>query len=161
MKESLTPYISDYIKQLQSENFPKGYKGLMEYLMNLRTHFSNKYSPEFIVGSFYQGYMDISYFPITPKSLKSQKLKIGLVFNHEKVQFEIWLVGQNKQIQQKYWDLLSGSEWHKYPLSKTAQRSIIEHVLVKDPNFNQTGSLTEIIESGTMHFIQDITDVLA
>ncbi len=161
MKEPLTPYISDYIKQLKSENVPKGYKGLMEYLMNLRTHFSNKYSPEYIVGSFYQGYMDISYFPITPKSLKSQKLKIGLVFNHEKARFEIWLVGQNKQTQQKYWDLLKGSEWHKYPLSKTAQRSIIEHVLVAKPNFNQSDSLKEVIESGTIQFIQDITIALA
>ncbi|MEM9935638.1 MAG: hypothetical protein AAF824_18575 [Bacteroidota bacterium] len=63
MKEPLISYISDYIKQPECENVPKGLKWLMEYLMNLRTHFSNKYSPEFIVGSFYQGYIDIGYFP--------------------------------------------------------------------------------------------------
>jgi len=82
MKEPLNQYIKDYIKQLELENVAKGYKGLMEYLMNLRTHFINQYPTEFIIGNFYQGYMDISYFPVTPGSLKNQKLKIGLVFNH-------------------------------------------------------------------------------
>lgn len=41
MKESLNQYINDYITQLESKNVSKGYKGLMEYLMNLRTHFIN------------------------------------------------------------------------------------------------------------------------
>lgn len=97
MKEPLNQYIKDYIKQLELENVAKGYKGLMEYLMNLRTHFINQYPTEFIIGNFYQGYMDMSYFPVTPGSLKNQKLKIGLVFNHKKYNLSSgWLGRTNK-----------------------------------------------------------------
>ncbi len=85
MNESIHYFIEDYIDQLKSKNVSKGYKGLMNYLMYLRTHFSKKYANELVIGSFYQGYMDMSYFSITPKSIKSKKLKIGLVFNHEKI----------------------------------------------------------------------------
>ena len=161
MKESLSQYIESYTKQLESGNVSKGYKGLMEYMMNLRTHFINQYPTEFIIGTFYQGYMDLSYFPITPKSLKNQKLKIGLVFNHEKIRFEVWLLGQNKQVQKKYWDLFNGSDWNKYVVSKNAQDSVIEHILVETPNFSQMDSLTEKIETRTIKFIKDISDVLA
>ena len=160
MKESLSQYIEDYTSQLESKNIPKGYKGLMEYLMSLRTLFLTEYQTEFKVGAFYQGYMDMSYFPITPKSLKSQKLKIGLVFNHEKIRIELWLLGQNKDVQKKYWNLFNGSDWNKYPLSKNAKESIIEHVLVEKPNFNQLDLLTEKVKSGTLKFIKDISDVL-
>lgn len=160
MEESLSQYIADYTKQLESRNVSKGYKGLMKYLMNLRTHFINQYPTEFIIGNFYQGYMDMSYFPITPKSLKSQKVKIGLVFNHEKTRFELWLVGQNKQVQKKYWNMLNESDWNKYKISKTAEHSIIEHILVEKPDFNQMDLLTKKIENGTIKFINDIMDVL-
>ncbi len=161
MKESLSQNIKDYKKQMELGNIPKAYKGLMEYIMNLRTHFITKFPDDFIVGNLYQGYMDMTYFPFTPKSLKSQKLKIGLVFNHEKIQFEIWLVGQNKQIQKKYWDLFKGSDQNKYTLSTTAKDSIVEHVLVDNPDFSQLDSLTKKIENGTLKFIKDITNVLA
>ncbi len=161
MKESLHQNIEDYKKQMELGTVPKAYKGIIEYLMNLRTHFINQYPTEFIVGTLYQGYMDMSYFPVTPKSLKTQKLKIGLVFNHQKIRFEIWLVGQNKQIQKKYWNLFMGSDWNKYVISKTAQESIIEHILVENPDFGKMNLLTEKIENETRKFIKDITDVLA
>lgn len=161
MKDSLIQCIEEYTKQLELGNVAKGYKALMKYLLNLRTHFKHQYPTEFIIGNFYQGYMDMSYFSITPKSLKNQKVKIGLVFNHEKVRFEIWLVGQNKQIQKKYWEMLKTSDWNTYKISKTAKDSIIEHLLIEKPNFNQMDSLTKKIETETIKFIKDITDVLA
>lgn len=161
MKASLGQYIEEYTRQLESGNVPKGYKGLMEYLMSLRTRFIKLYPTEFTVGRFYQGYMDMSYFAITPKSLKSQKIKIGVVFNHEKIRFEIWLVGQNKQVQKEYWSLLKGRDWNKYRISQTAQDSIIEHVLVEKPDFSDMDSLTEKIENETVKFIKDIIAVLS
>lgn len=137
-------------------NVPMAYKGFLKYMMALRSHFKNKYPTEFKIGNFYQGYMAMNYFSLTPKSLKNEKLKIGLVFNHEKIRFEIWLVGQNKKIQKKYWDLFNGSDWHKYQISKTPQDSIIEHVLVENPGFHQMDSLTEKIKNRTIAFKNDI-----
>ncbi|WP_420400290.1 DUF7000 family protein [Flagellimonas sp.] len=161
MNNLVGEHIEEYATQSKSGNVAKGYKALIGFLMGLRTHFINQHATEFIVGNFYQGYMDMSYFPLTPKSLKSQKLKIGVLFNHEKMQFEIWLVGQNKQIQQKFWEQFQSSDWNKYPISKNAHSSIIEHVLVKNPNFNHIDALTEKIESGVLKFHKDIMEVLA
>lgn len=160
MKESLNEFIEDYLEQLESQTIQKGYKGLMNYLMSLRTHLLNKYPNKFQIGRFYQGYMDMSYFPITPKSLKDLKLKIGLVFNHEKIRFELWLVGQNKQVQNKHWVSFNESDWNKYKISETAQESIITHTIVLEPDFNEPDKLTQQIERAILKFIADIEDVL-
>ncbi|SNZ00925.1 DUF7000 family protein [Flagellimonas pacifica] len=159
MKESLNQHFPQYKEQVTLGHVPKAYKALMAYLMGLRNHFINQYSGEFIVGSFYQGYMDMSYFPITPKSLKSQKLKIGLMFNHEKLRFEIWLVGQNKQVQKNHWELFQSNNWNRYPLSSTPKESIIEHILVENPNFNDLDTLNQTLEKGTLKFIHDVSEV--
>ncbi len=159
MDDSLSNFNSDYKNQMKIGNISKVYKGLMKYLMNLRSHFLNKYPDEFSVGSFYQGYMDISYFPLRPESLRRQKLKIGLVFNHEKFQFEIWLVGQNKKIQKDYWDWLKEKSWSKYKLSPSPQNSIIKEIIVKDPDFSDLDSLTEKIEIETLGFIKNILEI--
>ena len=158
MKESLHPYIPDYT-QLKSSNLAKGYKGLMEYLMSLRTYFINQY-PTYTIGSFYQGYMDISYFPITPAPFKSLQLKFGLVYNHEKNSFEIWLLGRNKKVQQKYWELLKDQDLDKYEVSKTPQDSMIDHVLVENPDFSNAEQLTKVLENKTVDFIDEITTLL-
>lgn len=160
MKESLSLYIKEYRKQMLQGNIPKAYKGLLEYMMNLRTHFINQHPTDFVVGALYQGYMDITYFPFTPISLKQQKLKTGLVFNHQKIRFEIWLVGQNKKIQKKYWEAFKNIDWNKYPTSSTAQHSIIEHILVENPDFDELHLLTKEIEAKTFAFISTLQKVL-
>ena len=53
----------------------EAYQGLMAYIMGLRTYFKNKYPDQFVVGSFYQGYMDMTYFPITPGIMQASKIK--------------------------------------------------------------------------------------
>lgn len=158
MKQSVGHNINEYTQQLQLGNLPKAYKALMQYLMQLRSHFAKKYSTDFQVGSFYQGYMDMSYFAITPNTFRKKKLKFGLVFNHEKIRFEIWLVGQNKQVQKENWRKLKEADWDKYELSKTPQDSIIEFVLLDNPNFNKLELLTAKIEKQSLIFIKDITE---
>ncbi|QKX06089.1 hypothetical protein HN014_14620 [Aquimarina sp. TRL1] len=157
MKE-LQQHIAEYNKQMKLGSIPKTYQKLMKYLMGLRAYFIRQYANEFVIGSFYQGYMDISYFPITPKVLKAQQLKIGLIFNHEKMQFENWLVGQNKQVQKEYWLLCKEQQWDQYPLSSTAQNSIIKHPIIKNPDFEQLDILTKTIEKETLQFITAITN---
>ncbi|MFC2069296.1 DUF7000 family protein [Chloroflexota bacterium] len=103
--ESIFEYINEYRKQLDKGVIQRAYQGLMKYIMDLRTHFSKKF-PDLAPGNIYHGYMDMTYFPIFPKSLKSRKLKIALVFIHETIRFEVWLVGYNKQIQTKYWKIV-------------------------------------------------------
>lgn len=106
--------------------------------------------------------MDISYFTFTPTSLRDKKLKIGIGFNHEKMQFGIWLGGRNRQIQKKYWEIFKDSNWDKYTISSEINEgfAIVEYTLVEVPNFDNLKSLTEEIENKAMKFIHDIVEAI-
>lgn len=160
MEQSLNHYIKEYHKQLELGIVQKGYKGLIDYIMTLRSHFINKYPEGYVVGSLHQGYMDISYFPFTPLDLNIKKLKIAIVYNHRKAQFEIWLTGQNKQVQKQYWDLINDRNWNRYEILPDSQYAIITKVLVEKPNFNGLDALTEQIETKSLEFGNDIINLL-
>ena len=154
--------IQEYKRQLGKGTIQRAYRGLMEYMMGLRTFLGNKY-PDFTVsGSIYYGYMDMTYFSFFPKSFKAHNLKIAVVFIHEAFRFEVWLAGSNKQIQTKYWGMIKESGWKKYLLVPTTQGvdAIIEHVLVEDPDFSDPDALTGQIERRTLAFIRDVEDWL-
>ncbi len=161
--EPFHEYINEYRKQLENGAIKKVYKGLIEYIMALRTHFKNKYPDYFVSGSIYIGYMDMTYFAFTPKSIKQRDLKIALVFIHETFKFEVWLAGANKQVQDKYWNILKDSGWNKYPIVSTTKGvdSIIEYILVEDPDFSNLDTLTNQIERATLNFITDIESFLS
>ncbi len=161
--KSLNEYINEYGKQIQKGDIKEAYKGLIGYIMNLRTHFNTKYPDYFISGSIYQGFMDMTYFSFIPKSLKSKKLRIAIVFCHDTMRFEVWLAGYNKQIQTKYWKLIKESDWNKYHMPSTTKGndSIIDYILVDNPDFNDLDMLTKQIEKGTLKFIKDVENFLS
>jgi hypothetical protein len=161
--ESFHAYINEYRKQLENGAIQKAYKGLMEYIMDLRTQFKNKYPDYVVSGSIYYGYMDMTYFSFFPKSIKDRSLKIAIVFIHDSFRFEVWLAGYNKQVQTKYWKLFKESDWNKYHIVETTQGvdSIVEHVLVDNPDFGDLNTLTKQIESGALKFIKDIEGFLS
>ena len=153
----------EYRKQLEKGAIQKAYQGLMEYIMHLRTYFQNKYPDYFVSSSIYYGYMDMTYFSFIPPSLKERKLKPAIVFVYDTFRFEIWLAASNKQIQSKYWELIKESGWDMYHLVRSIEGydSIIEDVLVEEPDFSDLGSLTEQIEKGTLKFIKDVESFLS
>ena len=153
----------EFKSQLEKGTIQKAYQGLMEYFMALRTHFQKKYPDHFVSGSLYYGFMDMTYFAFIPPSLKEQKLKPAIVFVYDTFRFEVWLAAANKQVQAKYWELIKESGWDKYRLVPTVKGydSIIEDVLVEEPDFNDLDALTEQIERGTLEFIGDVESFLA
>jgi hypothetical protein len=155
--------MSEYRKQLEKGAIQKAYHGLMEYIMDLRTQFKNKYPDYVVSGSIYYGYMDMTYFSFFPRSLQQRNLKIAVVFLHEAFRFEVWLSGYNKQVQTRYWRLFKECGWNKYHLVPTTQGvdSIVGYVLVENPDFSDLGSLTKQIESGTLKFIADVESFLS
>lgn len=161
--KSLNEYIAEYQKQLVKGDIKKAYKGLMDYIMDLRIHFKNKYPDYNVSGSIYSGAMDMTFFSFSPESLKNIKLKVAIVFIHETCQFDVWLAGTNKQIQTKYWKLFKESHWDKYRIPPTAGGvdSILECTLAGNPDFSDLASLTSQIESGTLKFMEDIIAFLA
>jgi len=161
--EQFYVYMDEYKKQLKKGHIQKAYKGLMKYIMGLKSYFKNKYPDYFVSGSIYYGYMDMTYFSFIPESLKRRKLKIAIVFNHDAFRFEVWLGGYNKQIQNEYWNLFKDSDWNKYHIVSTIKGvdSIIEYVLVENPEFSDLDSLTKQIEKGSLEFINNIENFLS
>ncbi len=155
-------YMLEYKKQLEKGYIQEAYKGLMSYIMGLRTHFKKRY-PGYIVSGIYQGYMDMTYFSFTPESLKHRKLKSAIVFVYDTFRFEVWLAGSNKNVQNKYWKLFQESYFDKYNIPTTIKGidSIIEHILVENPDFSDLDTLTDQIETDTLKFISDIENFLS
>jgi hypothetical protein len=161
--KSPNEYIDEYRRQLEKGDIQLAYRGLMEYIMNLRTCLANKYPDYIVSGSIYYGYMDMTYFSFTPVSLANKKLKIAIVFIHEKIRFEVWLAGANKQIQLKYWKIFQESGWGKYHISANPKvaDSIVEGDLATHPDFNNLDALTSQIETGTLKFTEEIVAFLS
>jgi len=161
--KSLLENMAEFRKQLEKGAIQKAYQGLMEYMMSLKNHFSNKYPDYSTAGSLYDGHMDMTYFSILPKSLKDRDLKIAIVFLYDAFRFEIWLSGKNKQVLAKYWKIINKSKWDKYKVVEPAKGvdSVVEHILVDNPDFSDLDSLTRQIEQGALEFIQDIESFLA
>ena len=161
--ESFHENIIEYRKQLEKGAIKKAYRGLMEFIMDLRTYFKTKYPDYSVSGSIYQGYMDMTFFTFFPKSLKDRNLKIAVVFLHDAFRFEVWLTGYNKQVQTEYWKLFKESGWNKYHLVSTTEGadSILEYILTDNPDFSDLDALTKRIEGETLKFVMDVENFLS
>jgi len=160
---SFAEAMQDYRRQLEKGTIQQAYGGLMKYMLDLKTFLKNKYPDHSISGSLYQGYMDMTYFSFTPASLERRKLKTAIVFIYEAFRFEVWLAGYNKQIQTRYWGFFKESGWNKYRLVPTVKGadSILESVLVEEPDFGDLDALTRQIEKGALKFIKDVEAYLS
>ena len=86
--ESINESIKEYATQLSKGRIQKAYKGIMTFMSELRSYLESKY-PDYTAGNLYFGYMDMTYFAFTPADLKNKKLKIAVVYLHEKGVFEV------------------------------------------------------------------------
>jgi hypothetical protein len=161
--KSLQDHMLEFRKQLGKGAIQKAYLGLMQYMLHLKNHFGSKY-PEYAgSGSMYAGYMDMTYFSIFPKSLKDRDLKIAIVFVYDTFRFEVWLSGRNQQVMARYWKLFTERAWDRYTIASQGKwaDSVLEHVLVDNPDFSDLEALTKQIEQGTLEFIKDVEKFLS
>jgi hypothetical protein len=160
--ESFHEFMIEYKKQLEKGAIVEAYRGLMQYFGQLKSHFKRTH-PEYEPGSIYYGYMDMTYFPLFPQSLKRRKLKIAIVFVHETFAFEVWLSANNKRIQKEYWEMVTDSNWNKYRIVAPGPGidSIIEYTLDDDPDFRDLDALTKKVEQGTLKFTKDVEKFLS
>ena len=157
--KDLNHYIDIYKEQLKKGDIQEAYIGLVKYVTRLGTALSKNLSEHYSFGSLSQGYMDYTYFYYSNDFLKKRKLRMGLILNHTKMQFEIWLLGQAIPIREKYWEYFKSTKWNKNR-TKRPQYSILETVLIANPNFNDLDKLSKQIEDKlvlvTDEIIQDI-----
>lgn len=161
--KTLQKNMIEYRKQLKKGAIQKAYRGLMQYMLGLKNHFGAKYPDFSASGGIYYGYMDLTYFSLAPVTLKARDLKIAIVFAYESFRFEVWLSGRNQKVMAKYWKMFTDSGWDRYTNAAQGKwaDSILEHILVDDPDFSDLDALTGKIEKGTLKFIRDVENFLA
>ncbi len=149
-------------KQLEKGAIQKAYKGLLGYMLGLQKFFSNQYPDFSSAGSLYNGYLDMTYFSIVPKALKSRDLKFAIVFLYDTFRFEIWLSGKNKAVMDKFWKEIKAKHWTKYKNVEPTRGvdAVLEHTLVENPDFSDLENLTKKIEQESLVFIQDVMEFL-
>lgn len=153
MEKKLSSYISVYKKHLEAGDIQIAYEALVKYVMSLKAHCENTLSNQYSFGNISPGYMDFTYFPFFDDYLRSKKLRFGIVLNHREMRFELWLMGQNAEIQKKYWELLKSSVWNKHR-SVMPKYSVLEVVLIEIPDFDHLNDLTANIEQ-TISFVSN------
>lgn len=153
-KRDFNGYVSVYKAFLNEGDVQIAYAGLVKYVQKLRTEFSRGFGNEYSIGNVFQGYMDYTYFYLSNDYLKSRKLKFGLVFNHAEASFEVWLLGQTKEVQKKYWELLKNSQWAKVP--DMPQYSVFEVTLLDRPDFSSLDELTIDLKEKYLAVSKDI-----
>lgn len=157
--EKLGDYIAIYKEQLDKGDIQKAYTELIKYVLSLKSHLSKDLSHNFSFGNVSQGYMDYTYFYFFNDFLRENKLRLGVVLNHEKIRFELWLLGQNAEVQNTYWDLLKTTKWNK-DQSVMPRYSVLEVVLEPNPDFNNLDVLTAKIEKETIKISNEIIEYL-
>lgn len=161
-RKTLNELIKGYTHHVQEGEIQIAYKGIFEFLNRLRTTFIKKY-PHYDVSSIYQGYMDMSYFSLSTKSLKDKGLKIAIVYLHEKGVFEVWLSARNRDIGKRYVSILdsklSGDDLNLFH-DKNNSDAIIECIVTNTPDFDDQTSLIDTIDQGVEKFVMKISDYL-
>lgn len=143
--KDLHQYVDIYKEQLKKGDIQEAYVGLVKHVTRLGTTLTKNLSEHYSFGSLFQKYMDYTYFYYTNDFLKKRKLKMGLVLNHSKMQFEIWLLGQTIPIQEKYWEYFKSTKWNKNRTTRP-QYSILVAELILNPDFNDLEKLSRQIE---------------
>lgn len=154
--------MQEYRKQVAAGVVPRTYRGLMDFMMSLRTYLE-KAHPDYVVpGNIYYGFMDMTYIAFHPRSFKERGLKVPIVYLHATGQFQVWLSGANRGVHEEYWQRFQAQGHGSYRLVPPERfaDSILEHTLVEDPDFSDLDALMRQIEQGALTFIREIDRLL-
>ncbi len=155
MDKKLNEYVAIYKAQLEIGDIQIAYTRLVQYVMTIKTHFEKVFSSKYSCGNVSPGYMDFTYFPFFDDFLRNEKLRFGIVLNHKQMRFELWLMGQNAEIQKRYWALLKSSKWNTNQ-STMPKYTVLEVVLVENPDFDNLDRLTSEITKSAVLFAEKV-----
>lgn len=155
MKKDIQKSIEIYKEQLDNGYIQVAYLALTKYVAELKSNFPKKYC----TGNISFGYLDYTYFSFFNTFLRDQKLRFRVVLNHRKMQIELWLMGQNANIQKKYWEILKKSKWNS-DRNKMPRYSVLEVVLENQIDFNNKKRMTENIITQALSLSQEIQQYL-
>ncbi len=151
MDKDISKCIEIYKNQLAQGDIQHAYITLTKYVAELKAKFPEQYS----TGNISFGYLDYTYFPFFNDYLKNHKLRFGIVLNHEKMRFELWLMGQNAHIQEDYWKILKDTEWNK-DIEVMPKYSVLEVCIEDNINFDNREIMTDTILNRAVSLAENI-----
>lgn len=77
------------------------------------------------------------------------------MLNHRKMQIELWLMGQNANVQKKYLEILKNLKWNS-DRNKMPRYSVLEVVLENQIDFNNKKRMTENIITQPLSLSREI-----
>ena len=160
--KSLNKSLYEFGKLIEETDLQEAYRELIKYIKELRIYFKENH-PEFEVsGNLYQGYMDLTFFSFTTTLVNQRQLKYMVVFRYEKMRFEVWLSGRNRAVMSDYHGKFSKYDLKNYSLTDDVKgmSSIIEAVLVEQPDFDDLSVLTRQIDRGVTDFVKDVENMI-
>lgn len=140
MNKTTNQYITAYQVALLQGDIQIAYERLIKTVMAMKVYFEKVSGTRYSFGNVSPGYMDYTYFPFYDEFLRTRKLRFGIVLNHKQMCFEIWLMGQNAQVQKEYWELLKATKWNERQVAMP-RYSVLETVLVEHPDFDNQDAL--------------------
>ena len=156
--KNLNARISANKDAFASGEIQKTYQDLVGIVQTLRGDFSKTYPSEYSVANVLHGYIDFTYFYLQNDYLKKHKLKLAIVLNHRQAHFELWLLGQTKDVLIAYWEKLKGVKWVNE--NTMPEWSIFEIVMLAKPDFDDLEKLSKSIHSSFGVLSKDIFDTL-
>lgn len=159
---TLNESIQAYTHQLSLGEIQKAYRGIMTFMSDLKTVFEKRH-PDMLSSALYFGYMDMTYFAMTPQNLRDQKLKIAIVYLHAEARFEFWLAGSNRKIQAETIERLKHIDLGSLVLSKVEPGvdAIVIKTIEDNPDFDHPETLGVMLDQAFIKFVQDIDAILA
>lgn len=155
MTKDLNECTAIYQTYLVQGDIQRAYVSLMKYVAELKVNFPSEYKTGYIS----PGYLDFTYFPFFNDFLRSRKLRFGIVLNHEKMQVECWLMGQNASVQSDYWEILKETSWNE-GCTQMPRYSVLEICLTEKIDFNQKELMTETIINCAVKEARKIQDFI-
>jgi len=155
---SLGQDVRAYTRALQDGADPRAYKGVLSFVSQLQSRLQAQF-PDCAAGAFYPGYLDMTYFALTPPELRESKLKIALVYLHAENRFELWLAANNRALQAETVQRLAGIPLGGYALTQPAPGvdAIIAHIADAEPDFDQPDELARTLAGTFAAFSRDMT----
>jgi hypothetical protein len=160
--ENYNEFMNDLKDQLSKGRIQKAYRYIFDIFTELGNEIRNNQNKVMSTTSLYHGYLDMTYLPVTTDILKSNGLKIAIVFNYSLFQFEIWLSAVNRKKRNEVLEVISQSKWKKY---KTVQNNentdaIIEITIKGINEFSDKNRIIPLITKETITFIDDIEEFI-
>lgn len=156
-----TKYILEFKNIIQKTNLQKGYQEQMKLFRLLRLYLKKDLTNYVFSGNIVENNMDYAYFQFTDNIFKSKGLKIVIVFIYKDFEYEVWMSGYNRNIQNDYFRILKTIE-HKYSITENPNKTdyILRYRITNNNNFSTFNQLLQEIKTGTQQFINNSKDLL-